>query len=312
MEGYRYHGDFLPVLGETASLELPSDENEMRQEHLRLGWLKQEGKLAEAILDADIEDLNLTEDRVIEAQEIAARGKVAAKELVLQNIGLAKQCARVRRAGTCSVEDLFQVAALELVEVVNDYDPRYGTTVSEFGGHRLRRAVTKFISENGFTVRIHESTARFVVDALRAKDSDHPEFALKLLATKYPKRNLKTESDLDAYIEHYHRKGLFAPLELDRPTTGSSASGHNGYAREVEAWTGRAYVEPGETDVFMLLQHVEPRDREIVYMHAVEGRSHREIAADLGISSARVGRIYARGIKRLRIMLQADPTGLAA
>ncbi len=301
MEGYQRYVDYLPVLGPTASSEgLGGDE--MREEHIRLGWLKQEGKLAEAILTGAHPD-ELPEERISELQQTITTGKEAYNELVLQNLGLAKRFASPRREVRCSREDLFQVAATELSAVCHDYDPSRGTTVSEFGSWRIRRAVSEFIASNGFPMSVNRETSSFALDALEAQRSTHPEFARKMLALKYPERKLETPEDLQAQVDHYNRKGILQiPKEFDKEI--EPASPAQLPLRLIDTWLGRVYIEPGETDIFMLLNKLEPRDRQVVYMCAIEGCTATEVGVMLGVSNVRAGQIYKRGLKQLRLMLQ--------
>jgi len=48
------------------------------------------------------------------------------------------------------------------------------------------------------------------------------------------------------------------------------------------------------------LNRLEPRTREIVRRHCMEGETYREIAADMGTSHQRVQQLYAAGLSRLR------------
>jgi RNA polymerase sigma-70 factor (ECF subfamily) len=86
--------------------------------------------------------------------------------------------------------------------------------------------------------------------------------------------------------DHYRRK-KFEAVPLD---------GHDRAAEDRAVWL--------QTDVNQILEEIEPREREIVWLAYVEGASHREIAAVTGLKEVSVRPILFRLRRKLADILR--------
>ena len=98
------------------------------------------------------------------------------------------------------------------------------------------------------------------------------------------------------------------PQSLDRPRSDEDGRGivadkFGVQDRGLEQADARLLVEPA-------LQHLQPREREVIYLRYYQDRTQREVGRRFGISQMQISRIETKAMNRLREAV--DPNDDAA
>lgn len=213
-------------------------------------------------------------------------------EVIVENIAVARSIAgRYVRRGIAS-EDLEQVACMALVAAANRYDPTKAEDFLTYAVPTIRGEVKRYFRDHGWAVRptrsVQETQGLINREVGAAgRDLDAGELAERL-SLPVP----VIEAALQA-------QGCFAPTSLDH----ALASGDSVGDRLVADDASTAY-EAAEARVLLrsLTQELEPRDRLILYLRFVEGRTQAEIGTEIGISQMQVSRLLARVLEKMRAL----------
>jgi RNA polymerase sigma-B factor len=212
-------------------------------------------------------------------------------EVIVSNMTVAKSIARRYRGRGVPAEDLEQVACLALVRAADRYDPTKADDFLTFAVPTIQGEVKRYFRDHGWVVRppraVQEAQALINRHLMRADGRDHTpaELAEQL--------DLPL-SVVDAALQ---AQGCFSPVSLDQPRD----DGEPGGERLVAGDSFQEY-EAAEARVLLrsLTRELRPRDRLILYLRFVEGRTQAEIGEELGVTQMQVSRLLTRILDEMR------------
>jgi RNA polymerase sigma-B factor len=198
------------------------------------------------------------------------------------------------------LDDLTQVAMLELVKVAGRFDPSQGVSFGQYAYPCLVGAVKRHFRDNGWSMHItrrmqelHLQTSRAipVLTQLLGRTPAVPDLAIYLHLSEQDTR------------DGLHSRFAYRTRSLDEPV-GDVEDGElgqllGGLDRRLEAIPDRQ----------VLAQYVAGlpgRERSILYLRFIDDLTQREIAQRLGISQMHVSRLLARSLQHLRTMILAQ------
>jgi RNA polymerase sigma-B factor len=225
-------------------------------------------------------------------------------EVIVANLEVARSIAgRYRNRGIAG-DDLEQVACLALVRAANRFDPTKADDFLTFAVPTIRGEIRRHFRDHGWTVRpprgVQELQAAINADAADpatggVQDDSDEQVAARLGVTAAQVREARGA------------QGCFAPTSLDAPGVGD---------REPLAATlvedefdEHAAVE-ARVILRTLVKELKPRERLILYLRFVEGRTQAEIGAEIGVTQMQVSRLLTRILTQMR--QQALGSGLAS
>lgn len=227
-------------------------------------------------------------------------------EVVQLNMPVARSIAARHRNRSVPEEDLEQVAYLGLIQAERRFDASQGHDFLSFAVPTMRGEIMKYFRDHGWTVR----PPRRVREIQGRINHEGPSLTQRLGRdpTLAELANALREEQ-EAVGEAITASRCFRPDSLDRPVAAGSSitvgdlldgSDATGY----EAAEVRAMLEPS-------LRKLSARDRQILRLCYVDGRSQQEIANDLGTSQPQVSRAIARIVRGIRSDLHIVPTAHA-
>jgi RNA polymerase sigma-B factor len=215
-------------------------------------------------------------------------------EVIVANLEVARSVARRYRNRGIAVDDLEQVACLALVRAANRFDPTKADDFLTFAVPTIRGEIRRHFRDHGWTVRpprsVQELQSAINADAADpgtggARDDSDEQVAARLGVTAAQVREARAA------------QGCFAPTSLDAPGAGD---------REPLAATlvddefdEHAAVE-ARVILRTLVKELKPRERLILYLRFVEGRTQAEIGAEIGVTQMQVSRLLNRILTQMR------------
>lgn len=223
-------------------------------------------------------------------QALQEPGHAAAREQLIVRYGdfarmIAAKLYGTRPDDSVSFDDYLQYARVGLIEALDRFDARRGTSFESYSSHRIRGSILNGLSRD---TEIGAQRSRWRELVAERRES---------LAGS------SAEESSRATLEDFARLavGLAIGLILDEPAgsgTDESTDANPYAATELSQMRER---------VRALVEQLPPREREIVRQHYYEQREFQEVAANLGVTKGRVSQLHARALQRIREGVNVRP-----
>ena len=209
------------------------------------------------------------------------------------NLGVARSIARRYDNRGIPSEDLEQVACLGLVRAASRFDPTKSDDFLTYAVPTIRGEVRRYFRDYGWTVRpprrIQELQTALNADVFDAGRGAGEDSEVKIAA--------RLGVDTDLVREARAAQGCFTPTSIDALSDVDS--------EPLVASIADAGLDPHaavEARVILrsLTQELKPRDRLILYLRFVEGRTQAEIGEEIGVTQMQVSRLLERILTRMR------------
>jgi RNA polymerase sigma-B factor len=213
--------------------------------------------------------------------------------LIERHLPLARSLASRYRYTPQPLEDLVQVASLGLVKAVDGFDPDRGTAFATYAVPAILGELRHHMRDTGWTVHVPRGTKELVGTV------DQAERRLSARLGRAPTAaQLAEESGLgpEAVLEALTARVAQDSVPLDEPT-GPGASTHADALGSADPLLGA--VEE-RVSLSGPLRALAPRERTILYLRFVEGRTQTEIARRVGLSQMQVSRLLRSTLESLR------------
>jgi RNA polymerase sigma-B factor len=234
---------------------------------------------------------------------VAAAEQLHAKkrdDLIASHMALAARTARTFAGRGEDLDDLTQVAMLELVRAASRFDPSRGVTFAQYAFPCIIGALKKHFRDNGWSLHVPRRTQELHLQTSRAIPG------LTQLLGRNP-----TVTDLAIHLhlsEKDTRDGMESRLAYKTRSLNLPArDGEDGELGQILG--GLDDRMEGVPDRHTLAKHVAQlpaRERSILYLRFVEDLCQREIAERLGISQMHVSRQLSRCMDILRAKILAQ------
>ncbi|MFN2462278.1 MAG: SigB/SigF/SigG family RNA polymerase sigma factor [Candidatus Dormibacteria bacterium] len=204
------------------------------------------------------------------------------------------------------LEDLVQVGYVGLLMAIERFDPERGLEFSTFATPTILGEVKRYFRDKSWTVRIprrlQEVNQRSRVASERLQQELGRQPSVQELAESI---GVSAEEILEAYEASPAQQTvpLDSPLGSgDDPEGQSLADRLGGNDINLERVEAREVLDGA-------LEHLSPREREIMYLRFVEEMPQSEVAKRLGISQMHVSRLQRGAVEHLRNRLGEDAAG---
>jgi RNA polymerase sigma-B factor len=224
------------------------------------------------------------------------RDRRVRNELILAHRDLARALARRYQGRGESPEDLEQVAVVGLVKAVERFDPARGVAFSTFAVPTIAGELKRHF-RGQWIVRVPRSLQEQVLEL---------GLAIEELTTRFGRSpNLEelaafTGQTEEALLEAMEARLAFSAVPIDSP--GGNDGGADAVARVLAGSDeGLVAIEAGLL-VRSLLEHLGPREQDIMRLRFYDELTQSEIAARVGLSQMQVSRLIRSSIDKLRAL----------
>ncbi|MGI9615301.1 MAG: sigma-70 family RNA polymerase sigma factor [Acidimicrobiales bacterium] len=222
-------------------------------------------------------------------------------ELVEEHLNLARSFARRYRHRGVALDDLEQVALMNLIAAVERFDPSFGVRFSTFAGRTIDGALKRHFRDHAWAVKVPRHYQELSV-ALRA--------ALERLTAELGRVPSTSELAIDLGAETNDVRAALEASHAFRAESIDSPPSSNGTARQLVARLGAPDDGEQRVDerdlVADLLGRLPDRERAIVERRYFREQSQRAIAAEVGMSQVHVSRLLRKALVTLRTSAEAS------
>ena len=238
----------------------------------------------------------LSNEEMMRLIELAQKGDQAAKQrLVEGNLKLVLSVIQRFLGRGENPDDLFQVGCIGLIKAIDNFDPSHEVMFSTYGVPMISGEVKRFLRDNN-AVRVSRSMRDTAYRAMQIKEQLTNENGKEPNITEIAKRMELPPEDVVIALE-----SIVEPVSLYEPVF--SDSGDTIYIMD--------QVKGGTTDGDWLeeiamreaIRDLTDRERKILSMRFIDGKTQTEVAGEIGISQAQVSRLEKGAMSRIKAEL---------
>ena len=221
--------------------------------------------------------------------------KDARDKLICGNLRLALSVIQRFTSRGENPDDLFQVGCIGLIKAIDNFDPSHEVMFSTYGVPMISGEVKRFLRDNN-AVRVSRSMRDMAYRAMQIKEQLTNENGKEPNITEIAKRMELPPEDIVIALE-----SIVEPVSLYEPVF--SDGGDTIYIMD--------QVKGGTTDGDWLeeiamreaIRDLTDRERKILSMRFIDGKTQTEVAGEIGISQAQVSRLEKGAMSRIKAEL---------
>ena len=196
--------------------------------------------------------------------------------------------------GEC-MDDLFQVGCVGLIKSIDNFDLSLGLRFSTYGVPMILGEIRRYLRDNNM-VRVSRSTRDLAYRALTVKEQLSNEKSREPTISEISDRlQLKKEEVVMALEAIVDPVSLFEPVYSDGNDAlyvmDQVSDGQGG-----DDWLDEMLIKDA-------IRKLPQREKNIIELRFLEGKTQMEVAAEVGISQAQVSRLEKGAMDRIKSQL---------
>ncbi|MBR2832634.1 MAG: RNA polymerase sporulation sigma factor SigG [Oscillospiraceae bacterium] len=223
--------------------------------------------------------------------------KAAREKLIAGNLRLVLSVIQKFTGRGENMDDLFQVGCIGLMKAVDNFDVALGVKFSTYGVPMIVGEIRRYLRDNS-AIRVSRSIRDTAYRVMQAREQlmseTQREPTAEELAARLGLSRQEVVYAMDAIAEPV---SLFEPLYTDGEESVCIMDQVGDERNNDEAWLQQIAL----TDA---IAGLEPREKRILALRYLSGRTQMEVAAEIGISQAQVSRLEKGAINRIKKMMQ--------
>ena len=191
-----------------------------------------------------------------------------------------------------SMDDLFQVGCVGLIKSIDNFDLELGLRFSTYGVPMILGEIRRYLRDNNM-VRVSRATRDLAYKALTAKEKlsneKNREPTINEIASELGVKKEEVVMALDAIVDPI---SLFEPVYSD----GNDAiyvMDQVSDNRGGDDWMDEFLIKDA-------IRQLPQREKNIIEMRFLEGKTQMEVAAEIGISQAQVSRLEKGATEKIK------------
>lgn len=190
-----------------------------------------------------------------------------------------------------NVDDLFQVGCIGLIKAIDNFDPSMNVRFSTYGVPMIIGEIKRFLRDNN-TIRVSRSMRDVACRAMQAKEQLEKSLGREPSITE-----ISEMLDLPRRTVTLALESAADPISLYEPTYGEG-----GDALYVMDQVGDNDGEENWIDTMLFREAVKklsPREKRIIELRYLNGKTQTEVADEVGISQAQVSRLEKAAMQQI-------------
>ena len=235
----------------------------------------------------------LKESEKIELLRKARAGNKAAREdLIKGNLRLVLSVVQRFQNRGESMDDLFQVGVIGLIKAIDNFNLDLDVRFSTYAVPMCIGEIRRYLRDDN-PVRVSRSMRDTAYKAMQVKEqlinANGKEPTIEDIAEKLEMNKSEVVLALEAIVD---------PVSLYEPVY--SDGGDTIYIMDQvgDNSTDKDWVD--EISIKDELKKLDPRERTIMYLRFMRGKTQMEVAKEVGISQAQVSRLEKNALKRIK------------
>lgn len=225
--------------------------------------------------------------------ERAGRGdKKAREELINGNLRLVLSAVQRFSNRSANPDDLFQVGCIGLIKGIDNFNPSFGVKLSSYCFPMVIGELRRFLRDDN-PVRVSRSVRDTAYHALQVREK-----LSSVLKREPTSQEIADEMKIPRESVVLALEAVTEPLSLYEPAY--TDSGDTIYVMDQ---IGDSSTDENWVDEILMRQAMEElsdREKMILSLRFISGRTQTEVAAEIGISQAQVSRLEKGAVAKIK------------
>lgn len=217
--------------------------------------------------------------------------------LVRRYAGLVRSCVRPYRQSPEPAEDLLQVGYVGLLKAINNFDPRYGDSLTAYAQPCISGEIKRHFRDRRWQIRVRRKDQELLLE-MRAAEETLTQRLGRAPGDRELARHLAVTEDDVRQARQVHQ--AFAANSLDAPLSQSDPALLADILGEDDPAIAHA-VDIGAVHAHM--DELPERERRILTLRFYGNLTQEQIGERLGISQMHVSRLLNRALTYLRAQI---------
>ena len=235
----------------------------------------------------------LKESEKMELLKKARNGdKKAREDLITGNLRLVLSVVQRFSNRGENMDDLFQVGVIGLIKAIDNFNLDLDVRFSTYAVPMCIGEIRRYLRDDN-SIRVSRSMRDTAYKAMQVKEKLTNENNREPTIEEIAKELDMKKSDVVLALE-----AIVDPLSLYEPVY--SDAGDTIYVMDQ---IGDSNSDTDWIDEIMIkdeLENLDPRERNIMYLRFMQGKTQMEVAKEVGISQAQVSRLEKNALKRIK------------
>ncbi len=192
-------------------------------------------------------------------------------------------------------DDLFQVGCIGLIKAIDNFNPELGLRFSTYGQPMIIGEIRRFLRDNN-AMRVSRSVRDVAYKAMQAREQ-----LQKKLGREPNVREIAEEVQLPQATVTLALESVVEPVSLYEPVY--SDGGDTLYVMDQVGDTGGEESWISSIQFRDTVGKLTDRERKIMSLRYLAGKTQVEVAAEIGISQAQVSRLEKSALERIKQQL---------
>lgn len=241
----------------------------------------------------------LKEKEKIELLKKSRQGdKQAREELISGNLRLVLSVVQKFSNRGENPDDLFQVGCIGLMKAIDNFNPELDVRFSTYGVPMIVGEIRRFLRDNN-AIRVSRSMRDMAYRAMQAKENFIHEFGREPTIEEIAKKlDCKKEEVVLALESVVDPVSLYEPVYSDGGDT-IFVMDQVGDSNDDRDWLEEISLRDA-------IRSLGEREKKILTLRFLAGRTQTEVAQEIGISQAQVSRLEKSALKRIKGQMRED------
>lgn len=241
----------------------------------------------------------LKEKEKIELLKKSRQGdKQAREELISGNLRLVLSVVQKFSNRGENPDDLFQVGCIGLMKAIDNFNPELDVRFSTYGVPMIVGEIRRFLRDNN-AIRVSRSMRDMAYRAMQAKENFIHEFGREPTIEEIAKKlDCKKEEVVLALESVVDPVSLYEPVYSDGGDT-IFVMDQVGDSNDDRDWLEEISLRDA-------IRSLGEREKKILTLRFLAGRTQTEVAQEIGISQAQVSRLEKSALERIKDQMRED------
>lgn len=241
----------------------------------------------------------LKEKEKIELLKKSRQGdKQAREELISGNLRLVLSVVQKFSNRGENPDDLFQVGCIGLMKAIDNFNPELDVRFSTYGVPMIVGEIRRFLRDNN-AIRVSRSMRDMAYRAMQTKENFIHEFGREPTIEEIAKKlDCKKEEVVLALESVVDPVSLYEPVYSDGGDT-IFVMDQVGDSNDDRDWLEEISLRDA-------IRSLGEREKKILTLRFLAGRTQTEVAQEIGISQAQVSRLEKSALERIKGQMRED------
>ena len=241
----------------------------------------------------------LTEREKTELLRKARAGDTSARQKMIQgNLRLVLSVVQKFAGRGENLDDLFQVGCIGLIKAIDHFDPDLQVRFSTYGVPMIVGEIRRFLRDNN-PVRVSRSIRDLAYHSMQAREALQKESGREPRVSEIAARVGAAPENVAMALE-----SIAEPASLSEPAYTDGDESVSLMDRVPEAGGEESWIS---TIMFRdTVRALTPRERWIISLRYLSGKTQVQVAKEIGISQAQVSRLEKNALCRIREQISSS------